>query len=90
MIWRVAAVLVVLFWAVMSGLLVRDVYFPEASRFAAVPPRMVIDLFLRQSEVFGSTLHLHHHRERKHGRAHCWPPFSLVAGAGWACCASRL
>ena len=64
MIWRVAAVLVVLFWAVMSGLLVRDVYFPEASRFAAVPPRMVIDLFLRQSEVFGSTLHLHHHRER--------------------------
>lgn len=64
MIWRVAAILAVLFWAVMSGLLVRDVYFPEASRFAVVPPRMVLDLFLRHSESFGSTLHLYHHREK--------------------------
>lgn len=64
MIWRAAAILAVLFWAVMSGLLVRDVYFPEASRFAIVPPRMVVDLFLRQSESFGSNLHLYHHRER--------------------------
>lgn len=64
MIWRVAAFLAVLFWAMMSGLLVRDVYFPEASRFAMVPPRVVIDLFLRQSDSFGSQLHLYHHREK--------------------------
>ncbi len=64
MIWRVAAILAVLFWAVMSGLLVRDVYYPEASRFAVVPPRVVLDLFLRHSESFGSTLHLYHHREK--------------------------
>ena len=64
MIWRVAAVLAVIFWAVMSGLLVRDIYFPEASRFAIVPPRMVMDLFLRQSETFGCTLHLYHQREK--------------------------
>ncbi len=64
MIWRVAAVFAVLFWAVMSGLLVRDIYFPEASRFAIVPPRMVMDLFLRQSETFGSTLHLYRQREK--------------------------
>ncbi len=64
MIWRVAAVLAVIFWAVMSGLLVRDVYFPEASRFAIVPPRMVMDMFLRQSESFGCTLHLYHQREK--------------------------
>ncbi|MFN0077640.1 MAG: hypothetical protein ACKVY0_14310 [Prosthecobacter sp.] len=64
MIWRVAAILAVLFWAVMSGLLVRDVYFPEASRFAIVPPRVVLELFLRHSESFGSTLHLYHHREK--------------------------
>ena len=64
MIWRVAAVLAVIFWAVMSGLLVRDVYFPEASRFAIIPPRMVMDLFLRQSETFGCTLHLYHQREK--------------------------
>ncbi len=64
MIWRVAAVLAVIFWAVMSGLLVRDTYFPEASRFAIVPPRMVMDLFLRQSDNFGCTLHLYHEREK--------------------------
>lgn len=64
MIWRAAAILAVLFWAVMSGLLVRDVYFPEASRFAEVPPRVVVDRFLRQSDTFGSSLHLFHHRER--------------------------
>lgn len=64
MIWRAAAVLAVLFWAVMSGLLVRDIYFPEASRFALVPPRMVIDLFLQRSETYGSTLHLYHQKEK--------------------------
>ncbi|MFC5454468.1 hypothetical protein [Prosthecobacter fluviatilis] len=64
MIWRMAAVLAVVFWAVMSGLLVRDIYFPEASRFAVVPPRMVMDLFLRQSESFGCTLHLYHQQEK--------------------------
>ena len=64
MIWRLAAVLAVIFWTAMSGLLVRDIYFPEASRFAVVPPRMVMDLFLRQSETFGCTLHLYHHHEK--------------------------
>lgn len=64
MIWRAIAVLTVFFWAVMSGLLVRDVYFPEASRFAIVPPKVVIDLFLRQSDSFGSQLHLYHHHEK--------------------------
>ena len=64
MIWRVAAVLAVLFWTVMSGLLLRDVYFPEASRFALVPPKVVLELFLRQSDAFGSTLHLYKHKEK--------------------------
>lgn len=64
MIWRVVAVLAVVFWAVMSGLLLRDVYFPEASRFAVIPPRVVVDLFLRQSDAFGSNLHLYKDREK--------------------------
>ena len=64
MIWRVVAVLAVLFWAVMSGLLIRDVYFPEASRFAELPPKVVVDRFLQHSETFGSSLHLYHHREK--------------------------
>ncbi|MBB5034454.1 hypothetical protein [Prosthecobacter vanneervenii] len=64
MLWRVVAVLTVMFWSVMSGLLVRDSYFPEESRFAVVPPKMVFDLFLRQSENFGCTLHLYHQKEK--------------------------
>ncbi len=64
MIWRAAAALTVLFWAVMSGLLVRDVCFPEASHFSVVPPKVVIGLFLRQSDTFGSNLHLYHHHEK--------------------------
>lgn len=64
MLWRVVAVLTVVFWSVMSGLLVRDSYFPEESRFAMVPPKMVFDLFLRQSENYGCTLHLYHQKEK--------------------------
>ncbi|MFM2169188.1 MAG: hypothetical protein RIS79_3559 [Verrucomicrobiota bacterium] len=60
MIWRAAAALAVLFWAVMTGLLIRDVYFPDESRFAEVPTGMVFDRFLRQAEVNANTLHLYH------------------------------
>lgn len=64
MIWRVVAVLVVIFWASMSSLLLREIYFPESSRFAAVPPRLVLEMFLRQSESLGNTLHLYHRKEK--------------------------
>ncbi|MBL9130853.1 MAG: hypothetical protein JNG86_06630 [Verrucomicrobiaceae bacterium] len=52
----------------MTGLLVRDAYFPDESRFAEVPPRYVFDLFLKQAEVNADTLHLYH-REEKIGHA---------------------
>ena len=68
MIWRTAAAFVVLFWAVMTGLLLRDVYFPDESRFAEVPPKYVFDLFLKQAEVTANTLHLYH-RDQKIGHA---------------------
>jgi hypothetical protein len=64
MFWRVCSALVVLFWAVMTGLLLRDTYFPEESRFTGVAPRMVWDLFLNQSEHFNTTLHLYQDKER--------------------------
>ncbi len=60
MIWRAAAAMAVLFWAVMTGLLIRDVYFPDESRFAEVPPRFVFDLFLKQSHFNQNSLHLYH------------------------------
>lgn len=46
MFWRLVSIVGILFWAVMAGLLVRDTYFPEESRFAEVPPKMVLDMFL--------------------------------------------
>lgn len=64
MIWRAAATGVVLFWAVMTGLLIRDTYFPDESRFAEIPPRFVFDLFLKQAEVTADTLHLYHRQEK--------------------------
>lgn len=63
MFWRIISALIVGFWAVMAGLLVRDTYFPEESRFAAVPPRRVLDLFLNHHRLL-STLHLFHEKDR--------------------------
>jgi hypothetical protein len=51
MFWRIISALGILFWAVMAGLLVRDTYFPEESRFAEVPPKFVLDLFLNHRET---------------------------------------
>ncbi|MBE7496114.1 MAG: hypothetical protein HS117_14315 [Verrucomicrobiaceae bacterium] len=68
MFWRAAAAISVLFWAVMTGLLVRDAYFPDESRFTEVPPRLVLDLFLKQAELNTDTLHLYH-RDEKIGHA---------------------
>jgi hypothetical protein len=64
MIWRFAAALVMLFWAVMTGLLLREVYFPAESRFAEVPARMVLDLFLEQAQIQQGMLHLYHEQEK--------------------------
>jgi hypothetical protein len=77
MIWRAAAALAVVFWAVMTGLLIRDVYFPDESRFAMVPSGLVLDRFLKQAEVNANTLHLYHGSE-KIGHA------NLTIGSSWA------
>ncbi|TLD68226.1 hypothetical protein FEM03_23755 [Phragmitibacter flavus] len=39
---------VLLFWVVMTALLLRVVYFPEGSMFEKVPPSMVFKMFLEQ------------------------------------------
>ena len=49
--WKTIRILGALFWAVMTGLLIRDTYFPEESRFAEVPPAFVLDLFLQHRDV---------------------------------------
>ena len=64
MLWRVLSALVILFWAGMTGLLIRDTYFPEESRFTEVPPRVIWELFLNQSEHFNTTLHMYRDKER--------------------------
>jgi hypothetical protein len=64
MLWRILTVVVVLFWALMTGLLLRDTYFPDASRFAEVPPKYVFDLFLKEAASFHNTLNLYHEKEK--------------------------
>jgi hypothetical protein len=60
MFWRLLTVSILLFWAVMTGLVIRDSYFPDHSRFAEVPVRMVFDLFLTEAAAFNNTLDLYH------------------------------
>ncbi len=51
MLFRIASVLIVAFWLVMSGLLVQLTYFPEESRLSKVDPEYVVGLFLRNEEL---------------------------------------
>lgn len=67
--WRTISAIIVLFWAVMTGLVIRDAYFPDSSRFAVVPPRLVFDLFLAEAGAFNNQLHLYHDQD-KIGHAH--------------------
>ena len=64
MLWRILSAVIVLFWAVMTGLIIRDTYFPDHSRFAVVPPRFVFDLFLSEAAALNNTLHLYHDQEK--------------------------
>jgi hypothetical protein len=59
--------LVLAFWLVMTVLLVRYTYFPEGSRFAEVPPRVVMKLFLEQG-VKNNAMHVYHY-DKKIGHA---------------------
>jgi hypothetical protein len=64
MLWKVLTAVLLLFWSVMTGLLMRTVYFPEQSVLAEVPVRMVLDLFLNQAVTHSNTLHLYHQEKR--------------------------
>ncbi len=64
MLWRALTAILLLFWAVMTGLLLRNAYFPDHSALAEVPPKLVFDLFLNQSAMHSNTLHIYHHQTR--------------------------
>jgi hypothetical protein len=64
MLWRGVTALLILFWAAMTGLLLRNVYFPDHSGLAEVPTRLVFDLFLNQVASHSNTLHVYHHEEK--------------------------
>lgn len=68
MLWRFISAFIIVFWAVMTGLLIRDTYFPDHSRFAEVPVSHVFDLFLTEAAAFNNTLHLLH-GDQKMGHA---------------------
>lgn len=58
MLWRAAGLFILLFWSVMTGLVIRDAYFPAESRFATVPPAWVLEQFLAAPSATGGTLHI--------------------------------
>lgn len=58
MMWRAITCMVFAFWVVMFSLLVRATYYPEESRFAQLPPRSVLRMFIDQANN-ASTLHLY-------------------------------
>jgi hypothetical protein len=58
MFWRLISAVIALFWAVMTGFIIRDTYFPDHSRFAEIPVSFVFDLFLEEAAAFNNTLHL--------------------------------
>lgn len=64
MLWRATTAILILFWAVMTGLLLRNVYFPDHSMLAEVPPRLVLDLFLNQASMHSNTLHVYHQQTK--------------------------
>ncbi|MDB6139697.1 MAG: hypothetical protein JWO94_2769 [Verrucomicrobiaceae bacterium] len=45
MLWRLATGLIVLFWAVMTVLLVRHTYFPTEAEFAPVPVKLLMERY---------------------------------------------
>jgi len=64
MFWRIFTAFILVFWAVMTGLLIRESYYPDDSRFAEVPVRMVFDLFLTEAVAFNHALDVYHHKEK--------------------------
>jgi len=58
MMWRTISFLVILFWLVMSVLLVRLTYFPDGTAFGKVPPDMVLRMFMDQGTSL-NTLHIY-------------------------------
>ena len=45
MLWRLASALILIFWAVMTTLLVRHTYFPAEAEFAPVPMSLLMQRF---------------------------------------------
>jgi hypothetical protein len=80
MFWRAATLLVVIFWIVMTMLLVRVTYFSGGAFFTEVPPRVVLKSFLDQAAT-PNGLHVYH-GERKAGHASCTSLQRRGAGGG--------
>jgi len=58
MLWKSVTALIVLFWAVMTTLLVRHTYFPDVPVMTSVPGTQVLDLAAKHRNITRSTLTL--------------------------------
>lgn len=54
---------VLIFWVVMTTLLLRVTYFPEGSMFEKVPPEMVLKMFLQKDKTSSTWLLFQHERQ---------------------------
>lgn len=63
MLPRLPAAMLWALWAVLTGWLVRDTYFPPAESHRAIPPGEVFDRFLTQADAFNTTLQIYHGKE---------------------------
>ncbi len=63
MLPRLPAALLWGFWAVLTGWLVRDTYFPMAESHRVIPPGEVFDRFLAQADAFNTTLQIYQGQE---------------------------
>lgn len=67
MAWRIFTALIIAFWLVMTGLLVKTTYYPEGSQFAKVAPSAIFKMFLDRG-ANQNTLHIYH-RDKRAGYA---------------------
>jgi hypothetical protein len=64
MLWKSVTALIVLFWVVMTTLLVRHTYFPKSSGLVRTPVNQVLDLVAHQRQITRSTMSVLHKGQR--------------------------
>lgn len=60
MLWKCVTALIILFWAVMTTVLVRHTYFPDEIKLTAIPATKLLEIAAQHRNITRSTLTLMH------------------------------